>query len=76
MPRRYRSRIDKLRLVVEHHQHAKVDGLRIDAQTANVMVQVHDALKDEYYRKRFNTMPMLKCVNLCWTVFSKAGRAA
>lgn len=41
------SIIDKMRFIVNHRQANRVDGLYVDMNTANVIIQVHNALNDK-----------------------------
>lgn len=43
--------LEACRYVVEHHQATRHRGRLIDAQTANVVVKVHDALNPENQAK-------------------------
>lgn len=40
------GKIQGLRKIVEHHQHAKVCGTRVDAFTASAILAVYDKLND------------------------------
>jgi hypothetical protein len=46
---------DALRQIVAQHQAAKVDGVMVDATTANAIVQVLDALNPEIKEKYLNS---------------------
>lgn len=59
------SRIDVLRQIVQGHQAQEIDGQLVDAQTANLLVQVHDALSPENQAK-FDSVPLQKLVELGW----------
>ena len=59
------TRIEKLRWIVEHHSFRKVEGQVIDAQTANALVTVHDALSPENQAK-FGDVPLLRLVDFAW----------
>jgi len=65
-----RSRIEKLRAIVEHHQHAQVEGVRIDAVTASMLCTVYDALKTDAQRAKFNSRrwPLRVLVAFGWSV--------
>jgi hypothetical protein len=59
------SWIEDARAVVDEHQARKVNGMLLDAFTASMLVQVHDALS-ETNRRRFAEMPLLRAVTVGW----------
>ena len=63
-----RSRIEKLRGIVENCQHAKVEGVRVDLFTASALVRVYEALSPEN-QARFNDrdrLPLPRLVAFAW----------
>lgn len=60
-----RTRIEKIRGVVEHRQHGQVDKCRIDLMTAQALVCVWDGLSPES-RARFETIPMPRLIDFAW----------
>jgi hypothetical protein len=50
---------------VERHQWEKVEGTRIDAVTANMLVTVHDAL-NEKNQELFETIPLMRLIDFGW----------
>ncbi len=66
------SRMDKLRWIVREHQAARVDGAFVDAQTANLIVQIYDRLKDEANRAKFVAMPMKRMADTAWKIASRS----
>lgn len=59
------TRIEKLRSVVAQHQAARVEGTFIDALTASMLVQVHDAL-NESNQKKFLGHPLKQMIVIGW----------
>lgn len=59
------SRIEGLRYIGVKHQAVVIDGHLVDAQTANLLVQVHDALSPENQAK-FEKPSMPKLVAFAW----------
>lgn len=49
-------KIEDLRKIVKEHQAKKINGILIDVQSANVMVQVFDAMKNEDNKKKAQQM--------------------
>lgn len=73
MPRASRSTIDKLREIVAHHQHAKVNGVRVDAFSAGTVLQVYDRLSDEN-KAKLAAMPIRQMVFVALEVAYKSGK--
>ncbi len=65
------EKLSALRGIVEHHQHGKVEGVRVDATTARAIVSVHDALNAENQAK-FLAMPIGRMADVAWKLVSKA----
>lgn len=70
------SRIDALRDIVNSHQmgkvpsgDGKVSGVDVDAQTANMLVTLYDALNDAN-KASFETMDLMKLINFGWSKVS------
>jgi len=59
------ARIDTLRSIVENHQHQTIDGMLVDAMTAQRLVQVFDALSDAN-KAKFDSVPLDRLVDLAW----------
>ena len=60
------SRIAKVKAIVAHHQAATIDGFWVDAQTANALVTVFDALKTDEARAKFERLPLPRLVDFAW----------
>jgi len=60
-----RVRIEALRTIVREHQAARIDGYIVDAMTANLLVQVYDALNPAN-REGFGKPNLLALVNIAW----------
>lgn len=61
------KRIDVLRRIIKEHQYEKIDGKVVDATTANMLVQVYEALRPDLQRK-FDKIPLMKLVDFGWSV--------
>lgn len=59
------SWIDAATRIVERHQYEKVDGVLLDATTANALMTVDRALSAAN-RERFRAMPLVQAVNVAW----------
>lgn len=69
------SRMDTIRQILESSQSQTVDGMLVDIQTANVLVQVFDALSPENQAK-IDQVPLDKLVDWAWKrVGSKTAEA-
>lgn len=63
--------IDAIRDIVTSHSSKMIDGVLVDAQTANVIVQVYDALNDEN-KVKFAAMPIERMGDAAWRLVSKS----
>ena len=69
------SRMDTIRQILESSQSQTVDGMLVDIQTANVLVQVFDALSPENQAK-VDQVPLDRLVEWAWSkVGSKTAEA-
>lgn len=59
------DRLAGLHQIVDRHQAHEIDGHLVDAQTANLLLQVHAALKPEN-KVKFGTVPLPRLVDLAW----------
>lgn len=59
------AKIDKFRQIVREHAMMKVDGVRVDAQSANAVITVYDSLRPDNQRK-FAKFPVLKMCKIAW----------
>jgi hypothetical protein len=59
-------KIDDIRKIVKDKQAKKISGVLVDMQTANVMVQVFDAMKPESQSKA-QTMPIERFAKFAWS---------
>lgn len=57
--------IATLRNIVAHHQHAKVNGTRVDVTTAQVILKVYDALSDTN-KARMAALPVATMAKIAW----------
>ena len=62
--------IEQIRRIVEQHQYEEVDGVLVDAQTAQAIVAVYDALKPENQVK-FAAMDVTRAGLVAWKLVSK-----
>ena len=63
------DRLEGLRKIVDEHQAHEIDGHLVDAQTAQLLLKVHDALNPKN-RATFGSVPLPKLVDLAWRVAS------
>lgn len=66
-PSTLQKKEEALRQIVAHHQNAKIQGERVDAQTANIIVKVLDALNDTN-KQKFLNMPIKKMAEFAWSM--------
>lgn len=69
------ARIDTLRQIVDRHQHQEIDGMIVDVQTANLLIQVYDALS-EGNKAKFDDLPLDRLVDLGWRSVASKKTAA
>ncbi len=62
--------IAALRKIVKEHQYAEIQGVMVDATTANVALQVYDALSPKNQRN-MASLPIDKMVDLVWRLVGK-----
>jgi hypothetical protein len=61
------KRLEKLKTILETKTYAKIGGATIDLVTANVMVQVVEAL-NEANRVKFLNMPIQRMTQVAWAL--------
>ena len=59
------TRIGQLRKIVDTHTAGKVEGVTVDATTANMLVTVHDALSATHQEK-FGDINLMKLIDFGW----------
>lgn len=59
------SRITVCRRILNDHHAEEIDGVLIDAQTANVMVKVWELFGPES-RRQFETLNITRIAQFCW----------
>lgn len=57
--------IKDVQQIVDQHQYKKINGTIVDATTANVLLQVYNALNDEN-KKKFTTMDIRRAADFAW----------
>lgn len=65
------SRIEKLRAIVEAKSFMEIEGVPVDMQSANVVVQVYDRLNEENQTKFMNRPTITNIIDIAWKVMSK-----
>ena len=70
IPKPKGSRMDKIRSIVLNHQCSRVEGLLVDGVTANMLVNVYEAL-NETNRKSFESFSLRKMVSIGWKLVKK-----
>lgn len=68
------SRIEALRQIVETHSAALIDNFWVDANTAQMLVLVHDHLGPEAQAK-FERIPLTRLVDFGWAHVKSPGAA-
>jgi len=64
--------IDDARKVLREKQYATVDGILLDATSANALVQAYDGLNPEN-RAKLESMSLDRAMSIVWKLFSKTG---
>ena len=59
------SSMDIVRRIVNNHQYEKIQGVRVDATTANAILKVYNALSPKH-QKTMEKLPIKKMVNIVW----------
>lgn len=68
------SRIEKLRAIVEAKSFMEIEGVPVDIQSANVVVQVYDALNEENRAALMNRKTILGVIDIAWKVVARASK--
>ena len=68
--RRQAGRLDTLQGILDNHQAQKIDGMLVDAQTANLLLQLHSKGNDKT-KNTIETAPLDKVVNVAWGLTKK-----
>lgn len=63
--------LDRLRAIVDSHGAQEIEGVLVDPQSANAILQVYDALS-ERNRVNFINRGVTEMGRLAWTLISKA----
>jgi hypothetical protein len=66
------SRIEKLRAIVEAKSFMEIEGVPVDMQSANVVVQVHDALRPENQASLMARSTITSIIDIAWKVAAAA----
>lgn len=66
------SRIEKLRAIVEAKSFMEIEGVPVDMQSANVVVQVHDALNEENQATLMARSTITSVIDIAWKVAARA----
>jgi len=62
--------IESIREIVRTKQVSRVSGSLVDIMTAQVIIQIYDAVND-VNKEKLKNMPLKKMANICWIVFNK-----
>lgn len=65
------SRIEKLRAIVEAKTFMEIEGVPVDMQSANVVVQVHDRLNEQNQAALMARKTITSVIDIAWKVASK-----
>lgn len=71
--RRSAGRIDTLQSIVDNHQAQKIDGFLVDAQTANLLLQIHGKGNDRT-KNTIETAPLDRVADAAWGLTKKSSR--
>ncbi len=63
------EKLSALRGIVAHHQHGKVQGVRVDATTANAILTVHDLFSAEN-QAQFLALPIGRMADVAWKLIA------
>jgi hypothetical protein len=61
------TKLETLRTIVRDHQYAEVDGSRVDAFTANAILNLYDALNDANKTKLLS-LDVTQMADVTWTM--------
>ena len=61
------STIEILRCIVRDHQAEEIDGVLVDATTANCITKIHEALNDQN-KAKLEAMPITRMSDVCWSL--------
>ncbi len=59
-----KERLEAIKRVVDEHQMENVEGVNLDATTANLLLQVEKALKNTKFKKHFLGLPIKEMVDM------------
>ena len=59
------KKLETLKTIVADHQCAEVEGVLVDATTANLLVKVYEGL-NETNKAKFAALPVAKMADLAW----------
>jgi hypothetical protein len=68
------SRIEKLRAIVEAKSFMEIEGVPVDMQSANVVVQVYDALNEENRATLMARSTITSVIDIAWKVAARASK--
>jgi len=63
------GRYEKIKEIIDERQMMKIDGVAIDMVTADMLMNVYDAVKPEM-KKRLDKLPIKALVGLGWKLVS------
>lgn len=61
------NKINIIKEIIESHQHQKVEGVKIDVQTANIVLAVYSMLS-EGAKDKFTSEPVGKMIHMARVV--------
>ena len=64
------SKLQQLRNIVKEHQAEEIEGVLVDATTANLLVKVYDGLNDRN-QERFLEFPIDRMAEIAWRLTEK-----
>jgi len=68
------SRIEKLRAIVEAKSFMEIEGVPVDMQSANVVVQVYDRLNEANRAALMNRPTITSVIDVAWRVVARSSK--
>lgn len=65
------SRIEKFRAIIEAKAFMEIEGVPVDMQSANIVVQIHDALRPENRVAFMGRKTVTSIIDIAWKVLAK-----
>lgn len=66
------EKTETLRRIIENYQYEKIDGVIVDAMTADAIITIYDAV-NETNKAKFIALPIEKMAKVAWQLVNKIG---